>query len=118
MPAYTRTSPARAEVAYSPSDDVAEMSLLVWGEHCTECAAPACYRRCDLYESRPDTRCRRFKYGIYQNRHFSSFRGYGTEIEFKKVGPCWQPRRKHRHGTERARVARQERLGSSSPATS
>jgi FkbH-like protein len=76
--------PLRAVAPYIPSDDVAEMSFLVWGEHCIECAAPACYQTCDLYEPRPDSRCRRFKYGIYQNRHFASFRGYGAEVAFKK----------------------------------
>lgn len=100
--------PSRAEIAYSPSDDVAEMSFLVWGEHCTECSAPACYQSCDLYTPRPDSRCRRFEYGIYQNPHFGSFRGYGAEVAFKKWGvlaatgnTAMEPR---------SRVARQERL--------
>jgi FkbH-like protein len=78
--------PTRADVPYSATDDVAAMSLLVWGEHCTECAAPACYLTCDLFEARPDTRCRRFRFGIYKNRHFRSFRGYGAEVAFKKWG--------------------------------
>lgn len=59
---------------------------MVWGEHCTECAAPGCYQTCDLYEARPDTRCRRFRFGIYKNRRFTSFRGYGAEVAFKKWG--------------------------------
>lgn len=78
--------PARAHLPYSSADDIAAISVMVWGEHCTECAAPACYQTCDLYEARPDTRCRRFRFGIYQNRHFSSFRGYGAEVAFKKWG--------------------------------
>jgi FkbH-like protein len=69
---------------YEPAKDVARVSLLMWGEHCTECAAPACYLTCDLYESRPDTRCRRFVYGAYKNENFPSLRGYGVEISFKK----------------------------------
>ena len=100
--------PSRAEIAYSPSDDVAAVSFLVWGEHCTECSAPACYQSCDLYAPRPDSRCRRFEYGIYQNPNFSSFRGYGAEVAFKKWGvlaatgnTAMEPR---------SRVARQERL--------
>jgi FkbH-like protein len=60
------------------------MSLLVWSEHCVECAAPACYTSCDLYDRRPDGRCRRFAFGIYRNHNFKSVRGYGAEIAFKK----------------------------------
>jgi len=55
-----------------------------WEEHCTECAAPSCYNTCELYESRPDGRCRRFKNGIelYRNKenHLNSI----VRIEFKK----------------------------------
>ena len=69
---------------YKLSNDVAEMSFLVWGEHCIECAAPACYQTCDLYQARPDGKCRRFTFGIYKNRQFSSLRGYGAEVSFKK----------------------------------
>src|SRR5260370_42337314 len=76
--------PARADLPYSSTDDIAEMSLLVWGEHCTECAAPACYQTCDLFEARPDTRCRRFRFGIYKNRHFPSLRGDGAEVALKR----------------------------------
>ena len=39
-------------------------SMLVWGEHCSECAAPECYVTCSLYDPRPDNRCRRFVNGI------------------------------------------------------
>jgi len=35
-------------------------SLLVWGGHCTECAMPACYAACDLYNPRHDLHCNRF----------------------------------------------------------
>ncbi|HTR37111.1 MAG TPA: HAD-IIIC family phosphatase [Bryobacteraceae bacterium] len=81
-----RDAPASAAAPYSWSDDVAAISLMVWGEHCTECAAPACYKSCDLFEARPDTRCRRFRFGIYRNRQFQSLRGYGAEVAFKKWG--------------------------------
>lgn len=71
---------------YHPSDNVAKMSLLFWSEHCIECAAPACFSTCDLYERRPDSRCRRFTFGMFRNTKFSSIRGYGVEVEFKKWG--------------------------------
>jgi FkbH-like protein len=78
--------PAHPLALYSPIEDIAEASLLVWGEHCTECSAPECYKTCDLYRPRPDKRCRRFRFGIHKNRRFSSFRRYGAEVEFKKWG--------------------------------
>jgi FkbH-like protein len=39
-------------------------SLLVWGEHCTECAMPSCFANCSLYTPRADLKCRRFENGI------------------------------------------------------
>jgi FkbH-like protein len=77
---------ARPDLRYSVADDIEAISFMVWGEHCIECAAPECYQSCDLFEARPDTRCRRFRFGIFRNRNFSSFRCYGAEIEFKKWG--------------------------------
>lgn len=60
------------------------MSWLLWGEHCVECAAPDCYQTCELYQPRPDKRCRRFVYGAHRNRNFPSLRNHGTEIVLKK----------------------------------
>lgn len=71
---------------YVPVQNIAEASLLFWGEHCVECAAPACYHTCDLYRPRPDGHCRRFASGIVQNPAFRSARGYGAEISFKRWG--------------------------------
>ena len=73
-------------LSYKPVQKVAKISLLMWGEHCVECAIPGCFTTCDLYQSRPDLRCRRLSYGMYRNRHFSSIRGYGAEVQFKKWG--------------------------------
>lgn len=72
--------------SYTPVQGVAKMSLLMWGEHCIECAAPGCFATCDLYQSRPDQRCRRLTYGMYRNRRFPSARGYGAEVTFKQWG--------------------------------
>lgn len=49
-------SPARG----SPPERV----VLSWGEHCIECAAPACYASCDLFDATKHGRCRRFEDGI------------------------------------------------------
>jgi len=56
---------------------ITHRSLLYWREHCVECAAPACYQTCDLYQPRRDGNCRRFQYGIYVG-------AAGAEITFKK----------------------------------
>jgi FkbH-like protein len=74
---------ARKPAPYRHVTDIAKMSFMLWGEHCIECAAPGCYATCDLYQPRPDGRCRRFAYGALRNRNFKSLRGYGAEITFK-----------------------------------
>src|SRR5579863_3226644 len=84
-PAHRLTRPD-GSYSYQPVADVGALSLLFWGEHCIECAAPACFKTCDLYEARLDGRCRRFTWGIARNRAFSSLRGYGVEVSFKKWG--------------------------------
>jgi FkbH-like protein len=76
--------PAAPTMSYAPADDVAGLAFLHWGEHCVECAAPACYASCDLYQARSDNRCRRFVFGAYKNPAFRSMRGYGVEVSFKK----------------------------------
>jgi FkbH-like protein len=81
-----RAAPLAPEIPYEPASDVTGMSLLLWAEHCVECAAPACYTSCDLYQPRSDLRCRRFTYGAYKNSAFASLRGYGVEVAFKKWG--------------------------------
>jgi len=79
-----RERPASPEFKYEPVRNIDGMSFLLWGEHCVECAAPACYASCDLYEPRSDWRCRRFSFGAYKNPAFPSARGYGVEVRFKK----------------------------------
>jgi len=74
------------DIACVRRSEVAAMSMLFWGEHCIECAAPQCYVTCDLYEPRSDGRCRRFDYGIRRNRAFPSLRGAGAEVTFKTWG--------------------------------
>ena len=39
-------------------------SQIVWGEHCSECAYPACYAHCAFYTPRSDFNCRRFEAGF------------------------------------------------------
>jgi FkbH-like protein len=59
------TLPAEALAAFAETREaVAARSLLTWGEHCTECAFPACYSTCSFYTPREDHHCRRFERGI------------------------------------------------------
>ena len=85
------TPPASPQAPYAPAGGIDRASLLVWGEHCIECAAPGCYKSCDLYDPRRDGGCRRFEYGFAKNRSFPSARGYGAEIVFKKWGKLEAP---------------------------
>lgn len=60
-------------------------SLIVWGEHCSECAAPACYATCSFYTPRhEDMNCGRFTKGI-QKGSLSSGARLAT-ITFRKWG--------------------------------
>jgi FkbH-like protein len=76
----------RPSAPYTPFEGARRRAFLLWGEHCTECAAPDCYTSCNLYAARPDSRCRRFEYGVYRNRHFRSAAGYGAEVVFRRWG--------------------------------
>lgn len=65
---------------------VKKRALLVWSEHCVECAAPECYQTCDLYKPRPDNRCRRFEVGMRRNKNFRGNTGAAADIVFGKWG--------------------------------
>lgn len=69
---------------YVPFSGGARSAFLLWGEHCTECAAPDCFSTCDIYDPRSDQRCRRFEFGVFKNTAFASARGYGAEVVFKR----------------------------------
>lgn len=79
-----KEEPAVPRLTYEPIRNIQKASILYWAEHCIECAAPACYFTCDLYQPRVDLRCRRFAFGAFKNCNFPSTRGYGVEVSFKK----------------------------------
>ncbi len=60
--------------------------LLLWAEHCIECAIPDCYALCSLYVARRDRKCARFKYGIAPNLKYPGLLPFGAEIEFRRWG--------------------------------
>ncbi|WP_158274607.1 HAD-IIIC family phosphatase [Sphingosinicella humi] len=76
--------PASPKISYTPFEGGRKRALLLWGEHCIECAAPDCFVSCDLYQARPDRRCRRFRFGAFKNTAFQSSSGYGAEVIFKR----------------------------------
>ena len=62
------------------------IAVLPWEEHCTECAMPACYETCDLYEPRKDGKCRRFIGGVVPVNEVSNIQNYVVRVAFKRWG--------------------------------
>lgn len=83
---HRKSRTAQPTAPYEAFDGAGRRAFLLWGEHCTECAAPDCFATCDLYDARPDMRCRRFEYGVFKNKAFHSAAGYGAEVVFKRWG--------------------------------
>ncbi|WP_225421520.1 HAD-IIIC family phosphatase [Sphingomonas parva] len=77
---------SRPRHSYVPAGAPSRRAFLLWGEHCTECAAPDCYASCSLYEARSDGRCRRFEYGVYPNPHFARDGRPAAEVVFRRWG--------------------------------
>jgi FkbH-like protein len=83
-PIYRGALPTDVQAGFKDTDArIAKRSMIIWGEHCSECAAPACYSACSFYSPRADGHCRRFVNGIEiiadEPRHVSriSFRRWG-----------------------------------------
>lgn len=76
---------ARAGVA-DTRDRLGVRSLIIWGEHCSECAAPSCYTACSFYTPRADGHCRRFVNGIERVLSNGIAAGSLYRIVFRKWG--------------------------------
>jgi FkbH-like protein len=63
---------------------VTHRSTNAWREHCTECAMPACYSTCELYEPRADMQCRRFRDGFVVIRSPDAAVADVMKLTFKK----------------------------------
>ena len=72
-------------------EDVIAKTVLPWGEHCTECVWPSCYRTCDLYDPREDGRCRRFVDGMVRLDCPGAVNSYLLKVRFKRWGKLWSP---------------------------
>jgi FkbH-like protein len=68
------------------AEDVTSVVALRWEEHCLECAAPQCFKDCDLYARRGDGNCARFEYGITPNPRFTGLLPHGADIRFRRWG--------------------------------
>jgi FkbH-like protein len=68
---------------FEPAYPVRSASFMIWGQHCDMCAAPACYKTCDLFEQGHDRRCQTFVYGIGRNRELATIHPYAMECAFK-----------------------------------
>ena len=66
--------------------NVTHRALLAWAEHCIECAAPACYSTCDLYQPTATGKCRRFEDGIVANASAGGVDGPAGEVRFQRWG--------------------------------
>ncbi|PTB31309.1 hypothetical protein [Photobacterium phosphoreum] len=66
-------------------DHCVKYSVLQWEEHCTECAMPACYKTCELYQPRRDGHCRRFINGIVP-LHIPQCKSPVVQVDFKPWG--------------------------------
>lgn len=73
-----------AQTAGDPN--VTHRALLAWAEHCIECAAPACYSTCDLYQPTAAGKCRRFEDGIIANADAGGADGPAGEVRFRRWG--------------------------------
>ena len=71
------------------SRTITHRSVLRWSEHCTECALPACYQTCGLYEARKDGKCRRFVDGMVRIDGMRGLAPYLLKIRFKRWGKLW-----------------------------
>lgn len=78
-------TPHRRDSAVRPSD-VEIASVLLWEEHCVECAIPECYAVCPLYIAREDLQCARFEHGICPDHAFSGLFPFGARISFRRWG--------------------------------
>jgi FkbH-like protein len=108
---------------YIDRSRISHVSLISWGEHCTECAVPACFHTCDLYERRSDGLCRRFVNGIVpvsvRGGHFGGI----VRIDFKPWGKLMAYGNSHLVPVDRASriesaLFRIDSLASALPATS
>lgn len=58
--------------------------LMLWEEHCLECAPPYCYNNCSLFIAREDSKCVRLRYGLRKTNEVRGSLPYGIDCTFRK----------------------------------
>lgn len=58
--------------------------LMLWEEHCLECAPPYCYNNCSLFKAREDSKCVRLQHGLRKTDEVSGSLPYGIDCTFRK----------------------------------
>ena len=81
-----RLPEAMTDARAATYDLIQSRSMIVWGEHCSECAAPTCYTACSFYTPRPDGHCRRFAHGIETIETGAVHNTPLTRIAFRRWG--------------------------------
>lgn len=84
----TLPSEVRARFAEYRSHVIAR-TVLPWGEHCTECVWPTCYKTCELYSPRVDGACRQFVDGMVRIDHADGLSPYLLKLRFKNWAKLW-----------------------------
>lgn len=64
-------------------------TILPWGEHCTECVWPSCYKTCELFEPRIDGACRQFIGGVLRIPNPHGTTPYLQKITFRRWAKLW-----------------------------
>jgi FkbH-like protein len=70
-------------------DRISERTILPWGEHCTECVWPSCYKTCELYSPREDGACRLFSEGMARVENGKGPNPYVLKMKFKSWAKLW-----------------------------
>ena len=66
-----------------PPFKYSKRALLIWEEHCIECAPPTCYHNCHFFQMREDGKCIRIVNGLQRNRNYKGALQYGVNCEFR-----------------------------------
>jgi HAD-superfamily phosphatase, subfamily IIIC/FkbH-like domain len=69
-------------VNLTKKEEIETIGLTFWAEHCLECAPPECYKNCNYYNKRPDSRCRRTQYGLKQVKTDKTILGYSIRFRY------------------------------------
>ena len=78
--------PAAIREQFIQPRSITHIGHVQWEEHCTECAWPACYTSCDLYNPRNDGNCRRTVDGFSPLFDLPIFADHVVRVKFKRWG--------------------------------